>query len=166
MAIVGWLIKHKGWKWEQVVSNVTILVPAAQGKYQHLNNAEMKQYIKMMVDNEYIEKIIIIDEIDRIFPARNAFDKEQIAILTGLWQAGKCRNIILYTEHIGGSVVDLIIRDSTDISYIPHYDKGTNKIGLFMNRLKDRKGLIKKKICPAHPVFNMYWTGELIKVKK
>jgi hypothetical protein len=165
IAIVGKLVRDYGWDWSQVVSNVTLLVPEAQGKYLLLNNEQMRDYIKKMVENEYREKIIIIDEIDSIFPARKAFDKEQIAILTGLWQAAKCRNIILYTEHVGGSVVDLMIRDSTDISFVPHYSKETDTIYLYMNRLKDRKGLIRKCIYPASKVFEMYWTGELQKVK-
>jgi len=85
-----------------------------------INNAEMRRYIRAMVEKGLEHKIVLIDEADRIFPARFWQRNEQTETLIGLWQDYKLFNIILYTAH-EGTGVDIILREVTQVEVHPDY---------------------------------------------
>lgn len=86
--------------------------------YHYLTNPQMRLYVKKMVQCGLRHKIIIIDEIDRVFPHRFWHDREQTETLLGLWQDEKLFNYILASCHLG-LAVDSTIRESTQVEVIP-----------------------------------------------
>lgn len=85
-----------------------------------INNAQMRTYIRQMVEKGLTHKIVLIDEADRIFPARFWQMNQQTETLIGLWQDYKLFNIVLYTAH-EGTGVDIMLRDVTQIEIHPDY---------------------------------------------
>jgi len=125
VALASMLVQHHGYGWSDCIGNVAV----DRVGYKALNNNNLRQYIAQMVDREFRHKIILIDEVDRVFPARFFADKEQTETLIGFWQDEKLFNYILYTAHPGIST-DKIIRDSTQMICIPKYVKEKDKVRL------------------------------------
>ncbi len=95
--------------------------------YICLNNQGIRNYLKAMIQQGLRHKIIMLDEIDRVYVARFFGDRKQTEELVGLWQDEKLFNHILYTEHMG-DCTDKIIRDSTKCWVYPEIDKENDLI--------------------------------------
>lgn len=85
--------------------------------YHYLRNKNMVQFIHVMVTKGVKHRIILIDEIDRVFPHRFWQDREQTETLLGLWQDEKLFNYIIGTAHLGLGI-DKQIRESMQVEVI------------------------------------------------
>jgi Cdc6-like AAA superfamily ATPase len=85
--------------------------------YHYLRNSMMVKFISRMVNKGLKHRIILIDEIDRVFPHRFWQDKVQTEALLGLWQDEKLFNWIIGTAHLGLGI-DKQIRESCQIEII------------------------------------------------
>lgn len=112
LAILGSkeLILHHGYMPHDVVCNLGLNWPNCTC----LNNAQMRVYVKKIVKEGVKHKIIIVDEADRVFPARFWHDREQTDALIGLVQDEKLFNHFFWTAH-RGSGVDVLLRNATQI---------------------------------------------------
>ena len=81
----------------QVVGNVAL----PRIKHRLLDVQGLRLWVGVMVRQHVSKSIVLIDEIDRVFPARFWGDREQSESLIGLWQDEKLGNYILYTAHRG-----------------------------------------------------------------
>lgn len=148
-----------GYDAKDIVANFHINLPGVTV----LNNDDMRAWFKTVINKGIKHKIICIDEIDRVFPARLWADKEQTLGLLGMWQDEKLFNYMLYTCHLGTSI-DKIIRESTQISVMPMYDKEEDRIDL---DIADGLDLINlgDNICPAADLWmpgRIVYKGQLI----
>lgn len=124
VATVKELILFHGYNYSEVVAN--ILLPNWPGSHS-LSNHQMKAYVKSMVTKGLKHKIIILDEVDRLFPARMWHDADQTDALIGLWQDEKLFNHIITTSHIGTST-DIILMQCSQIELLPDYHKEWDSI--------------------------------------
>lgn len=113
-----WLMAYGGYHPSECYGNVDIDIDG----YHFLSSDDMVDLLTRMVKEEVRHKVILLDEVDRIFPHRFWSSKEQTNALLGLWQDVKLFNYILWTAHLGGAV-DLLLRECTQITVIPKYDK-------------------------------------------
>lgn len=117
--IIELCLRH-GYGFDEVVANIQLEFPVEQ-KPHCINNQLMKLYIKEMVTKGLKHKIVLLDEADRLFPARFWQQKEQTEALIGLWQDYKLFNYIIYTAH-EGTGIDIVLRSVTQIELVPNYD--------------------------------------------
>jgi hypothetical protein len=110
------LLRFHGYQPDEVIANLKINIPGVHC----VTNAQLRFYLKMMVEKESRHKIIIIDEADRVVPARFWHDVEQTMSLLGLWQDEKLFNRVFWTAHQGTSV-DLNLRNTTQIELEPYF---------------------------------------------
>jgi hypothetical protein len=110
-----------GYSPAETFGNVAINVPGVS----RMNNEQLRTYMAAMVREGQRHRVILMDEVDRVFPARFFADKGQTETLIGLWQDEKLFNYIFYTCHPGTSV-DKIIRDSTQRWVYPKLDKAAD----------------------------------------
>lgn len=121
------LCLYHGYSFDEVVANINLTFPVSPGCHC-IDNTAMRKYVRAMVHKGLKHKIVLIDEADRVFPARFWHDKEQTDALLGLWQDYKLFNYILWTGHLGTSV-DITMRQTTQIEIEPHgYDEETDSI--------------------------------------
>lgn len=112
------LVFRHGYAFDEVVANLSLTRwPGAHS----LTVPEMRLYVRKMVRTGLKHKIIILDEADRLFPARFWHNAEQTEALLGLWQDEKLFNRVIYTSHHGTSI-DLMMRQTTQIELEPDYD--------------------------------------------
>ena len=112
------LNRSYGYGWNEMVGNVAINKPG----FRVMNNDGIRKHVAGMVTGEQRHQVILLDEVDRVFPSRFFADRAQTETLLGLWQDEKLFNWVLYTCHMGKSV-DKIIADSTQALIIPEYDR-------------------------------------------
>ena len=112
------LILYHGYSPDEFVANISVNWPGSHC----LTSQQMRQYIRAMVSKGLKHKVILLDEVDRLFPARFWQDAAQTEALIGLWQDEKLFNYILYTAHRGTSL-DIIMRLCTQIEIEPDYDE-------------------------------------------
>jgi len=126
-----YLVLECGYSTSDIVSNIRLYHEDGTElkEYYYLTNKQMKLYVKIMVEKGLKHKIIIIDEIDRVFSHRFWSNKEQAEALLGLWQDEKLFNWIIGTAHLGRSV-DNLIRESCQIEIIAEIDKPANVVDL------------------------------------
>ncbi|MCP4608954.1 MAG: AAA family ATPase [Planctomycetes bacterium] len=86
-----------------------------------LDNAGLRDWIGRMVSEEYRGYIILIDEIDGVWPHRFWNDRKQGEQTVLFWQNRKLGNYIIYTSHMLGT--DKTIREATNYMYIPEYKR-------------------------------------------
>jgi hypothetical protein len=158
-----WFIRHKGYSWTDCVGNMAVY----RDGYTALKNNSLRQYIGSMVEREFMHKIILIDEIDRVLPSRNFKSMEQTDALMDFLQDEKLFNIIMYTEHLG-NVTDKIVRDATQVMVLPKFNKADRANDTI--RLTVLNGLVQRikylRIYPASVIWNdkkLYNRWELIK---
>lgn len=120
------LVFRHGYDFGEVVANLKLKFPV-ENKPHCINNKQMKKYIQDMVTNGLEHKIIIIDEADRVFPARFWHKPEQTEALIGLWQDFKLFNYIIWTGH-ADTGVDLVLRSVTQMELTPEYDAKKDRI--------------------------------------
>jgi len=115
------LVLRHGYEWHEIIANIKLLFPVNPMPVT-LNNRDMRDYMRNMVRMGDKHKIILIDEADRVFPARFWQNKEQTDSLIGLWQDYKLFNYVIYTAH-RGTGIDVILREVTQIELEPEYDQ-------------------------------------------
>lgn len=114
------LCLHHGYAFDEVVANISLNFPVDHQPHC-VNNQLMKLYIKEMVTKGLRHKVVLMDEADRLFPARFWQQKEQTEALIGLWQDYKLFNYIIYTAH-EGTGIDIVLRSVTQVELVPDYD--------------------------------------------
>lgn len=151
------LVLRHGYDLTEVVANLHLNWPGAHS----VNNQEMRLYIRKMVTNGLRHKIIILDEADRLFPARFWHDPEQTEALIGLWQDVKLFNWIIYTAHLGTSV-DVVLRQTTQIELVPEYDEKNDCINFVVYNAQ--YGLVYEDTCDnvSKTIFPDYDRWEII----
>lgn len=115
------LCAHHGYSYDEVVANIKLKFPV-QNPPSSINNTQMRIFVRSMVSKGLKHKIVLLDECDRLFPARFWNKEGQTDALIGLWQDYKLFNYIIYTAHEGTSV-DIVMRQVTQIELSPEYDE-------------------------------------------
>jgi SpoVK/Ycf46/Vps4 family AAA+-type ATPase len=137
VAIALWLVMNAGYKTSEIYSVVRLFHPNGEelSDYHFMTIAQMRSFVREMIEKSYTHIILIIDEIDRVFPHRFWNRFEQTEALLGLWQDEKLFNWIIGTAHLGKSI-DLLIRESMQIEIIAEIDKTNDLVNLVvMNAL-------------------------------
>jgi hypothetical protein len=126
-----WYVLNAGYDVSEIYSNIRLFHPNGEElkTYHFLTISQMRLFVREMVEKGYRHKIIIIDEIDRVFPHRFWNKFGQTEALLGLWQDEKLFNIILGTTHIGKGT-DLLIRESMQIEVFTEIDKPRDIVNL------------------------------------
>lgn len=83
-----------------------------------LSVEEMRRFVLRLVDDEIKHTIVFLDEVDKIFKARDWKDKDQIDAVTNFWQTFKLFDTIIYTAHRGRGT-DITLRLATDWLLLP-----------------------------------------------
>lgn len=106
---------------------------------------EMRDYVGKMVRDKLRRQLVLIDEINSVFPARLWKREEQTETLLGLWQDYKMCNQVIYTTHIGVTV-DKIIRDTTMGGRLmfPEYRKGYDDLIAVISDFRYMKRRIRR----------------------
>ena len=94
VGIILELCSHYGFAYDEVVANIPLLFPVEKPPHS-INNIQMKKYVLDMVTRGLKHKILLIDEADRVFPARFWQKEGQTEALIGLWQDYKLFNYVL-----------------------------------------------------------------------
>jgi hypothetical protein len=132
---------RNGYDPKEVVSNIKLEIPGTH----NVNNDVLKKFVLSMVGKGLKHKIVLIDEADRVFPARFWQNQDQTLALVGLWQDVKMFNWILWTAH-KGTGVDVILRSVTQIGIVPKYDKLRDMI-----KFRVYNGIYERKFDMACP---------------
>lgn len=148
-----------GYKVEEIYSNIRLYHENGEelAGYHYLTIREMRLFVREMVERGYTHKLIIIDEIDRVFPHRFWNKFQQTEALLGLWQDEKLFNIILGTTHVGKGI-DLLLRESMQFEVFTKFDKIRRVVKLVViDNLNHR---LFKSTMPAvglvHKLFNSW----------
>lgn len=112
------LVALHGYWGDECYGNLVVRIPGFNAK----SSAELVETMKVMVKERWRHKVLLLDEVDRVFPHRFWQDKEQTRALLGLWQDVKLFNWVLWTAHLGGAV-DILLRECTQTVVIPVYHK-------------------------------------------
>ena len=115
--IIRLLLKN-GYDPSEVVANIHLKIPGTHS----VDNEVMRAFVLKMVSKGLRHRIVLVDEADRVFPARFWQQPEQTSALIGLWQDVKMFNYVLWTAH-RGTGVDLMLRQTTQIGIKPSYSK-------------------------------------------
>lgn len=151
VATIVELIGRCGYVGDDVHANMEIRIP---GVHQY-DNAGIRLYLREVLKMGVRHKIIVMDEIEGIFPARAFKDKLQTSDLNGLWQMTKMEHWLLFTCH-KGTVIDKIIRDCTQISVEPEYDEETDILRMdIINGVDNEEGIVRE-VFPASEVMPLY----------
>lgn len=106
--------------------------------YHFLTIAEMRLFVRGMVEKHLQHLIVIIDEIDRVFPHRFWNRFEQTESLLGLWQDEKLFHILIGTMHVGKGM-DLLLRESMQVEIFTKYDKVNHVVNLVIVDVLNRR---------------------------
>lgn len=118
VATVVELILHHGYDPEECYGNVAINLKG----FHYLSSQGMRDLLGRMVREKWRHKVLVIDEINRVYPARFWKDADRTMELLTIWQDEKMFHWIVYTCHVGNSV-DLLVRDATQVIAVPRFDK-------------------------------------------
>lgn len=121
VGLAKYICLYGGYEFSEIIANIPLSFPVDH-KPVCLNNDEMIKFLKTMIHRDIKHKIIILDECDRLFPARFWQDKEQSESLLGLWQDFKMFYHIFWTAH-KGTGVDVLLRETTQIEMEPEYSE-------------------------------------------
>jgi len=152
------LLMNGGYSPKEVAGNLTIRMRG----YTKYKNEELRAYIEDMLKNEVRHKVVLIDEVDGVYPARFWNRGRQTEQLLGLWQDFKLFNWFIMTGHIGNAGSDLIVRAAATVYIEPTYIKGEDKI--YINGYDKRsRSPFYQTIHPASAMFPFYKRWEPIK---
>jgi len=145
-----------GYQPEKVISNVKIDIPGIK----FVSNRELRKWVDRIYRTEigkHRRYIIVADEIEGIYSHRINNDQQMNDEIKGLFQDLKLGNYFIYTDHLGKGV-NKLIRDVTEYTIIPDYDRETDKVKLaiinglfcqtFFNEIKEASKII--------PFYNRY----------
>lgn len=152
------LTRAGGYSPAEMIGNLMVKVPG----YTRLDNANLREYLKQTITKGIRHKIILIDEIDGVFPARFWQSRSQTESLLGLWQDFKLFLWIIATGHAEGAGADVLIRRAQLIEIVPNYNLAEDRIYLEVNnRYKGR--IFRESIYPASALFPLYKRWDPIK---
>lgn len=112
---------NEGYQGADMHGNFELRLPG----YNRHDNAGIRDVMRRFVQNREHHKIIMVDEVDTVFPARFFGKTEQTQTLLGLWQYTKMDSWWLGTTHLGNST-DSIIDATVQISCVPEYHKDSD----------------------------------------
>lgn len=123
-----------------IVSNFRLYKPDGSEleTYHYVTSKQMRLFMRKMVEQGISNKIILIDEIDRVFSHRFWQKNEQSETLLGLWQDEKLQNIVIGTCHVGRSI-DLLIRQCMHALFMVKQDKVRQTIRIININVADRQ---------------------------
>lgn len=110
------LVTRGGYSPDEVYSNVKLTMPGSHW----LSSEELRDLMGDVVRRSRRHLVLLIDEINRVYPARFWGDKERTMELLTIWQDVKAFMQIIYTTHVGNSV-DLLVREATQFVNVPRY---------------------------------------------
>lgn len=119
------LIAHHGYEGSECFGNVAVSLDG----YQALSSMGIRSVMRALVTKKLRHKVVLIDEINRVYPARFWSDKDRTMELLSVWQDEKCFHWIIYTTHVGTSV-DVLIREATQIILVPKFDREADEVRL------------------------------------
>jgi hypothetical protein len=90
--------------------------------YHYLTIPQMRIFVREMVEKGKRHIMLIIDEIDRVFPHRFWNRAGQTEALLGFWQDEKLFIIVLGTMHLGKGM-DLLLRESMQVEIFTKHDR-------------------------------------------
>lgn len=114
-------VKHDGYSFADCVGNVYCPEFIEYG-YVHLTNKDLREYVGRIAREGIRHKVILVDEVGRVFPARWYGDRDQQEALIGLFQDEKLFHLVYATAH-AGTGYDKLMRDARQRTVIPAYDK-------------------------------------------
>lgn len=85
------------------------------------------QIMRIKVD-KLRHKVLIIDEMGQVLPARGYTDKRQTELCAFIWQMPKRDIILMGSDNVGNSA-DIILRDGMWQTILPRHKKGYNEFG-------------------------------------
>jgi hypothetical protein len=124
-------VLHCGYKTSEIYSLVRLYKPNGEElqDYHFMTIREMRLFVLHMIEKDIRHVILLIDEIDRVFPHRFWNKLQQSEALLGLWQDEKLFIIIIGTAHVG-KAIDKTIRESMQMEIIAEIDKPRQVINL------------------------------------
>jgi len=135
---------------DEVYGNVKLTMPGSH----FLNSDDMRQLMGDIVKQGRRHLIIIIDEVNRVYPARFWSDKDRTLELLTIWQDVKSFQQIIYTTHVGNSV-DLLVREATQFVNVPRYFPAQDLVRVYSINGLDMKAT-KWILQPASAYFEEY----------
>ncbi len=118
---VWWACKHSYDHQRRITGNVEFVdLPNTVG----LTVQGIRDYFGRLVYEEHRDEIIILDEIDRVFPHRFWQNKAQAEHILDAWQDEHLNLLIISTSHQGKGF-DLVLRDAVQLIFVPDFDKRT-----------------------------------------
>lgn len=112
----------KHFKPEDCISNFMIFIEGIEV----YNNEDLLQRIVDMKNRKETHKVVLYDECGQSLMARGYKKEIQTEIVSFAWQFPKRDLIWLYGSNIGNST-DIILRDATWVSVMPHYFSGETR---------------------------------------
>lgn len=161
IGLVWYLIRKFSFVMDEVYSNIHLFQPDGSEVigYHYLTNDEMKAYVTKIVKEHERHKLIIVDEIDRVFPHRWWNEHGQTAALLGLWQDRKMFSIIFGTCHLGKSV-DKIIRDALTYLIVCKIVKSIDAVKMVVVNMVDKE-IFRKQMNHTRFIQSMFDSWEL-----
>ena len=160
------------YSWDKVYTNFTVIYPGAH----YLKNKAMKAFIRKVnateenggeigiknADGSYKWEniIILVDEIDGLYPQWGHGDKDAQRDLSGAYQDEKLHNQIFCTTHKPDNF-NKIMRDAAEVIAVPEFDESEDI--LYMEFIDDRFRNIGEIIVePASVLFDCYDREEVV----
>ncbi len=144
------------YRFDGYVGNLRMGLPG----FLALDMLGMRGYMRRAVEEELTNRLVLIDEIDRVFPARFWSDKKQSEALIGLWQDEKMGNVVIYTAHLGASV-DLLVRQSTWMVVLTEFDRALDVVHLEVSDRRNDEDY-SMDLVGASEIFDKYNRWEII----
>lgn len=163
VAICEWLIKTGQYKPGEIYSLVRLTEPDGrelQG-YHFMGIREMRDFVAHMIERGYKHVILLIDEIDRVFPHRFWNKMGQTEALLGLWQDEKLGYIIIGTCHVGKSI-DKILRDCAQMIIIAKINYDRTVIALKLIDVLNKR-LLKRRLVNVRHIQDLFNTWQPVK---
>ena len=108
-----------GYQPDDVYANFDVFI---EGIHIMENHQLIDQILRIKRDR-LTNKVILFDEMGQELKARAYSDRVQTEVVSFAWQMPKRGIILMYCSNVGNSA-DVILRDATWITVMPHYLKG------------------------------------------
>lgn len=162
VAMAAYYVENFGgiYQYTDIYANFHLIYPGSH----YLTNKDMKAHIRKvfatpenggrMITQEYDNTIILVDEIDGIYPQWGYGDKEARIDLSGAYQDEKMHIQMFCTTHKADNF-NKIIRDACEIITLPYLDKSSDT--LYVTHLDDRyRNIGEQEFHPASVLYDCY----------